>query len=494
MLVSSRQLPAVRASVLAFLAVLVSLACNSPPRDFLRVGTDVDAGSLDPRLMRDTTAYRVVDLIYDGLVALDATLTPVPALATRWETPDEATWIFHLRDDATFHDGTPLTAHDVVHTFETLLDPAFGATLRTLYAPIERVSATDDYTVRFELSHPYTPLLSYLDIGIVPRHTTETVGSGPYRLEQWDRGTRIVLTAYADHWSGAPSIPRIELLVVPDNTARAQAFEAGDLDLIQSPLSPQDVSRLTSDDRFESFVTDGPSITYLNFNTAKSPLDDARLRRAIAMLIDQETIVQEIYEGADEPASSILLPTSWAYTDEIRQPSYDPESAAAILREIGPVALEIGTHSEDLNRVQTVELLQNAFREHGVDVELRISDWPSFSVRRDAGDFDLILLGWTQLVDPDRVMFEQLHTDGGLNWGGYSNQELDDLLEEGRTVSNRDKRGSIYRRAARIIAAELPYYVLSYQSYQLFTTPRLLGYEPDPRGMLRSLASSRLAP
>jgi len=492
-----------------FLAVVILLSCSERKRDFVRVGVDVDAGSLDPRLMRDTTAYRVVNLLYDGLIALDASSKPTPALAHRWDHPDDTTWIFHLRDDARFHNGTPVTAHDVVYTFETILDPSLGAPLRSLYTPIAEIEATDEHTVTFTLSTPYAPLLSYLELGIVPRGGEATIGSGPYRLLLWDRGAKIVLVAHDDYWGGAPSIPRIELLVVPDNTARAQAFEAGDLDLIQSPLASQDIRRLAEDPRFESFTSNAPAITYLNFNTARAPLDDPALRKALAMLVDQETILDGIYEGTDRVASSILLPSSWAFESDVRQPQHDAEAAAELLDELGwrdrdgdgfrerdgePLAIELGTHSEDLNRVQTVEFLQNAFRKHGIDATIRISDWPSFSVRRDAGDYDIILLGWTQLVDPDRVSFDQLHTGGGLNWGQYSNRRLDALLESGRTEDDRAKRAEIYRAAAAIVAVELPYYVLSYQGYHLFTSARLRDYEADPRGMLRSLARSHLAP
>ena len=379
------------------LAAITLLSCSEPARDFVRVGVDVDAGSLDPRLMRDTTAYRVVNLLYDGLVALDASLNPTPALAHHWDHPDDTTWIFYLRDDARFHDGTPVTAHDVVYTFETILDPSFGAPLRSLYAPITKIEATDEHTVIFTLSAAYAPLLTYLELGIVPRGQEAITGNGPYRLSLWDRGAKIVLVAHDDYWGGAPSIPRLELLVVPDNTARAQAFEAGDLDLIQSPLAPNDIRRLSEDPRFESFTSDAPAITYLNFNTASAPLDDPSLRKALSMLVNQETILAAIYEGTDRGASSILLPSSWSFSNDVRQPPHDADAAAELLDELGwrdrdgdglrerdgePLALELGTHSEDLNRVQTVEFLQNSFQKHGIDATIRISDWPSFSVRR----------------------------------------------------------------------------------------------------------------
>jgi len=472
----------------------------------IRVGTDVDASSLDPRLMRDTTSYRVVDLLYDGLVRLDRDLTPLPALAASWESPEPTRYVFQLRENVRFHDGTALTADDVVHTFETLLDAGFGAPLRSLYQPIARVEAADAHTVVVHLKEPYAPLLSYLDVGIVPREAGDVgsrpIGTGPYRLKRWERGSRIVLEANRDYWGGTPSLPEIDILVVSDNTARAQAFEAGDLDLIQSPLSPQDIRRLSTDAGFRAHFASGAAITYFNFNCSKPPLDEPGIRRALSMLIDQETILSRIYEGADERARSVLLPSSWAFSEEVSQPAYDPEGAEAILDELGfrdrdgdgvrergsvKLAFELGTHGEDVNRVQTVEYLQNQMKAHGVDVRVRVTDWPSFSVRRDASDYDVILLGWTQLVDPDKGLYDQFHSKGGLNWGRYRNERIDEILEKGRSTLDRSERASLYREAASILSAEVPYYVLSYQGYHLFHSNRIDGFEADPRGMLRGL-------
>jgi peptide/nickel transport system substrate-binding protein len=495
-----------------FAAGLFSCGPTSPP-SAVRVGVDVDAGTLDPRLARDTTAYRAVNLIYDGLVEIDADLRPVPGLAERWENPEPSVWVFILREEAHFHDGTPVTADDVVYTFESLLDPAFRAPLRSLYAPIQRVEAPDSRTVQFNLSEPYAPLLSYLDMGIVPKHAADTgsqpVGSGPYRLSRWDKGSKIVLDANVDFWGGEPNIPSIELILVPDNTARAQAFEAGDLDIIMSPLSPQDIGRLTENERFRHELRPGLAITYLNFSSQEAHLADPRMRRAITMLVDQPTILEQIYEGTDEAASSILLPSWSVYSEDVKQPTYDPKAARELFADLGwtdsdgdgvldkdetKLTLELGTHSEDVNRIQTIEFLQNVFSGNGIETEVWISDWPSFSVRRDAGDYEVILLGWTQLVDPDRVSFDQLHSKGGLNWGGYSNPRVDELLERGRASTDLDDRAQAYREAASIIAEEVPYYILSYQGYQAFVHPRVVGFEPDPRGMIRGLIHARIEP
>ena len=196
-----------RAALVAFaLAGFGAAAEAQPARGMIRVGTDVDAQSLDPRLQRETTGYRVNNLVYSGLVALDQQLVPRPDLATSWENPDPRTWIFQLRHDAKFHDGRPLTAADVVFTFRTILDPALNARFRSLYTPIDAIEAGDDHTVRITLKEPYAPLLSYLDVGIVPKHLVESGRTSTSRSAAGrsascagTAGSRIVLEANPDY-------------------------------------------------------------------------------------------------------------------------------------------------------------------------------------------------------------------------------------------------------------------------------------------------------
>lgn len=476
--------------------------------EVITLGADVDAGTLDPRTQRDTTAYRVNNLLYDGLVNLDAGLNAQPNLAVSWENPEPTVWIFKLREGVKFHDGSDLTAEDVVYTFETILDPELGARYRSLYTPISSIEAVDPRTVRIELTEPYAPLLSYMDLGIVPSDyvegggdlATAPVGSGPMKLANWARGSKIELEPFDDYWGGAPAVDGFEFVVVADNTSRAQAFEAGDLSIIQSPLSPQDIQRLEARDDIGKAVMGGVGITYLNFNTAAEPLTDPAMRRAIAMLIDQDTIVNGIYEGVDEVATSILLPSSWAYSADISQPTYDPEGAKAALAELGwsdsdgdglldkdgeTLSIEVSTHSEDPNRIQAVEFIQAMLKQNGVDATVSIADWPAFFPSVQDGQHQIALLGWLNIVDPDRLMFAQFTTGGPQNYGSYSNDDVDALLAEGRSAIATDERIAAYQAAAEIISEEVPYYVISYQGYQVFHDPDL-DLEPDVRGMMRS--------
>jgi peptide/nickel transport system substrate-binding protein len=496
------------ASALA-LALAISPALA---QEALVVGTDVDAGTLDPRLARDTTAYRTANLIYSGLVHLTPNLEAVPDLAESWESPDPQTVIFKLRPNLKFSDGTPLTADDVVFTFTTLTNPDFNAPQRALYVPIKSVEKVDDVTVKFNLSAPYAPLLSYLDMGIVPQElveaghdlATKPVGAGPMKLTSWNRGADIVLEANPDYWAGAPEVEKVTLKIIADNSARAQAFEAGDLDVIQSPLSPQDIERLKNDARFGNTIMPGLGVTYINFNTKDPLLSDPKVRQAFAMLIDQNTIVNDIYQGVDAVANSIILPSSWAYSADIKQPTFDVEGAKAKFAEAGwtdsngdgvldkggqKLTVTLSTHSEDPNRVQAIEFIQAIMAEAGVDAQTRITDWPSFSTNYvQKGMHQIALLGWLNIVDPDRLLFGQLSTGGSLNWGGYSNAMVDELLQKGRSSLDQAARTEAYQGAAKILADELPYFIVSYQGYQLFHDKEMpADVAATPRGNLRGL-------
>ncbi|HEY6101749.1 MAG TPA: ABC transporter substrate-binding protein [bacterium] len=507
-----------RLSLAVLLATLVGVtplvpAGAAPGGSVLRIGLDVDAGTLDPRLANDTTARRVGEQIFDGLVEIDPQLRVQPALAESWTEVSPTVWVFRLRRNVRFHDGSPLTAADVIFTYQTILDPAFRAPFRGLYTPISKIEGIEnDTAVRITLAAPYAPLFKYLDMGIVSKraveqmgadYATRPVGTGAFRFVSWQRNSRITLEANAGYWKGAPKASQVVFNIIPDNTTRAAAIESGDVDLIHSPLSPQDVGRLKGNSRLTVTEMTGLGITYLNMNTADPLMRDVRVRRAIASLIPQQTIVKQIYRSMDVPASSILLP-AWAgvFTDEITQPGHDIARAKALLAEAGwtdsnndgvldrggqRLSLVVRTHSEDPNRIQVVELLISILRSSGVDARAEITEFPALVQALVAGNYQVALLGWLNLIDPDRGMYNQFHSKGSSNWEKYTNPRVDALLDEGRQKSNPTERARIYRDAARIVAQDLPYYVLTYQGYIVVQSKRVQGFRPNPTGNFRAI-------
>ena len=292
------------------------------------------------------------------------------------------------------------------------------------------------------------------------------------KLVAWKRGSSIDLEANPGYWKGAA--PRqAQLRIIGDNSARAQAFEAGDIDIIQSPLAPQDIKRLQADKRFAATVMSGLGVTYINFNTKDPLLASPKMRQAFTMLIDQQTIVNDIYQGVDKVASSILLPSSWAFAPDVKQPAFNVEAAKALFKAEGwtdtngdgildkggkPLTVTLATHSEDSNRVQAVEFMQAVFQSAGVDAKTQITDWPSFSTNYvQKSQHQIALLGWLNIVDPDRLTFAQLTTGGSHELGRLFEPRPRRSPEARPLGAQRRPSGRPpTSRAAAIIADELP--------------------------------------
>jgi peptide/nickel transport system substrate-binding protein len=471
---------------------------------------DVTASSLDPRLMQDTPAYRTCDIIYDGLIGLSPKFEPVPELATSWEWPDNTTLVFKLRKDAAFSDGKKVTVADVKYTFDSILDKEFNAPYRSLYTSIKDIQVVDDYTVKFLLTEPNAALMTYMDIGIVPKHLgedknhnlgTDPVGSGPMKLVKWERGNKMILEPNPTFWGKKPTVDRIIIQIIKDQTNRVQALLAGDVDYVASPLEPNDVSRMRKNDKISSYSSTATSYTYFGFNLKVPALSDKRMRQAIAYFIDRDILVDKINEGVPVKANNIMLPFWWCYTDDIKQPGHDPAKAKALLKEMGWVdtnndgildkdgkklSIVLKTHSEWANRIQMLEYIQNVLSKNGFVATTNITDWPAHSNAVRASNYQTTIQGWTRLVDPDYAFYHTFHSKGASNWGGFNNPEYDKLVELGRVTTDIKKRGEYYQKAAQILAEELPYYILYYQYFGEFWSKDLKGYEPNSRGYLRS--------
>lgn len=475
----------------------------------LRIGLDVDAGTGDPRLQRDTSAFRLRELVFDGLVSLKPDFTPAPALAESWENPDDTTWVFHLRKGVKFHDGSELKAEDVKFTFDTMLDEKLAAPNRAFYTPIKNVQVMDDYTVKFTLDQPYGPFLSYLILPIVPEAIVEKdaaafalnpVGTGPFKFVSWKRGDTISLTANSDYWNGAPKLAGIDLKIVPDNSARVVALEAGDLDFVQSPLSPQDVTRLQSEGKFTVNRVPAAGYTYININCADPILSDVKVRQALSHLVNREDILNSIYKGVGQVAKGPIPPGMWAYTADLPSYDYDPEKAAQLLEEAGwklgadgkrtkdgkPLQLTIRTHSEDPDRRQLIEVLQAEFTNAGITADTNAVDFPTYFADVQAGKYQLGVIGWLNLANPDQATFRQFTVNGSGNYGHCNNEEASNLIKQARATLDQAKAKELYTQAAKLVVENAFYIFVQYQEYISMYRKDLQGFVVNPVENFRS--------
>jgi len=477
-------------------------------RDIIRIGIDVDINMLDPRLSTGTGNQRVIEAIFDGLLDLDNNLNPVPVLATSWENPDELTWVFHLREGVQFSNGQPFTALDVQHTFMSIIDPDFASPARGLFNWIDTIDIIDDHTVQFNLLFPFAPILSNMDRGIVPHNSEEMddfgmnpVGTGPYMLTDLSRGNRALVEANPLFWGDAPRTRQIEYNIIPDNTTRTAALETGDIDLIHSPLSPHDIERLRDDARFNVIEMPGLAKTFLNFNQAADSISDVRVRQALAHMIDRDTIANAIYRGMDAPAASGLLPGTWAYSSEVQNFPFDPERGQEILVEAGfemgsdgvfarngqRLVVQLSTHTEDPNRIQAIEFIQNVMIANGIDAQVTTAEWATFFATVAGGTYEIALLGLTNVVDPDRYFYLRFRTGAPNNEGSFSNARLDELVDEARRVANPAERAVLYHEAAQIVNDYVAHHVLLHQGYIAMHTINMQGFVPNSRGSFRGI-------
>jgi len=468
--------------------------------------------NLDPRMATDAYSERVGELIFSKLVREGPDLEPVGDLATSWEQPSPTVYRFHLRPDARFHDGTPVTAADVVYTFKWILDPAHGSPHRAAYEPIRDIVAEDDHTVRFELSAPHAPFLVNMVRGIVPAHlgddpgyAQKPVGSGPYRLADVRPGEALVLAAFADYPGGPPPTGRIVFKVLPEDTVRMLALKKGDVQFVMNGLPPDALEALK--DEPDLVIERGPGTTYsyLGFNLRDPILQKHAVREAIARAIDRDAIIAGVYRGQARPATGLLPPGHWAYNGDVPKYAYDPEAAKRLLDGAGypdpegpapRFSLTYKTSQNQLTR-RIGEVLQEQLAQVGIEVAVRSFEWGTFYADIKAGNFQLYTLSWVGVTDPD-IYHYVFHSESippdGANRGRYANPDLDVLLERGRAEGDREARKAIYGEVQRIVARDLPYVSLWHPESVLVRDRRLTGFVLSPTGDYATLAHARLEP
>jgi peptide/nickel transport system substrate-binding protein len=493
------------------LAVLALPACagqsSAPPGDLV-YGTPFQPSRLNPISAPDVVSRSMIDLIFDGLVAANDQMDLRPGLATRHEVADGGRqWVFHLRRDVRWHDGRPFTAEDVRFTYETVINPATSPTVsKADYASIRSVEVLDDYTVRFNLARPDAAFLSRLTLGIAPRHLLEgqdlattafnssPVGTGPFILEGWTKGEQIVLKRNPDYFGQPPSIERLTWRIVPDSSALAMQVGSGDVSA--APLfNPEDAERLTAS-RALVLHEALEGNTQISLQLGNPLLRDVRVRQALAHAIDTEAIIREILRGAAVPATSDIVPLSWAYTPDVPTYPYDPARARHLMAEAGwhpgpagilmkdgePFRITLMTDAGHKIREQVMLAVHQYWTDLGIEVKVGVQERNSFVLNRVLkGDFDAVLLQSAVQIDPD--LSRRFHTrsmTSGQNFLGYSNPEVDRLLDDGLATLDQESRKRIYAEAQRLIAEDLPQISLYYPKALYAFDPRLSGVKASP--------------
>jgi peptide/nickel transport system substrate-binding protein len=397
----------------------------------------------------------------------------------------------------------------VVYTYQTILNPSFHAPNAQHYTPITRIIPRGKYEVQFDLKYPYAPLLSYLTMGIVPttaahdpNFATNPIGTGPFMLKLWERNNKIELVRNPHYFGPKPYLNGITFYPIPDNTAVVNGLKSHSLDLITSPLPPQDVVSLKQDKAFKVVEEIGDGITYLNLNLRDPILSDLHVRQALNLLVDRNAIANQFFRRVDKPAVTDLIPGTWAYDTSLKVPAYDPTKAQQILAADGwkkdssgilakngrELTVTLSSYNDPV-RIEIITYLQNVFQQAGIKATIFQSDWPTFIGKVMAHTFSVALIGWLALVDPDAGMYEQFTSNGGTNWNGYSNPTVDRLLLQARQASSQKTRKQLYAQAWKMILHDIPWIVMTAQGWVVAMQKNVQGFQTNRTNSMRPLAS-----
>lgn len=444
--------------------------------DLLTIAVPIYWRGLDYRKLTDYNEWTVAALTYSALVRNDDQFQPIPDLAESWEQPDPQTIIFHLRS-AKFHDGTDATSEDVKFTFDSIINPDFGAPNRPLFAAIESVEAPDPATVIFHLANPSPALMAFLPwVGIMPKHYAEAspdlvasqpIGTGPYRFGSTIQQTETVLEAFEEYWGGMPAFRQIRIRVVPEDTTRTVEVQTGNVDMATVMPLP-DIEMLRSDPSLYVVEVAPSGYSYFGFDLRKPAVSDLRVRQALAHALDRDLINEAVYAGLASNAIGPVVPSSWGFEPELTTYDYDPERSRQLLAEAGHVeGLQLTmTSSNQPEHTQIATIMVEQLGEIGVQLEVTSLEFTVFTERVLAGEYGDIVLafGWGQQMDPLQHMYRQFYSPNqppnGYNFVYYTNEEVDALLEEANTNTDVDARKVSISEAQKILTEELPYVFL----------------------------------
>ncbi|MGC2496585.1 MAG: ABC transporter substrate-binding protein, partial [Acidobacteriaceae bacterium] len=469
--------------------------------------------NLDPRIGTDAQAEHIDSLIFDALLHRDEHFGLQPLLATKWESPNPLTWVFHLRTGVHFQDGRPLTSRDVKWTIDSILNGTVISVKAGSYTALASVEARDPTTVIFHLKKPDPTLPFNLcdgAIGIVPYGSgrdfaQHPIGSGPFIFVSQQLDRDVVLKRNPAYWGPEPNIPSLRFAVVPDATTRALELEKGSAD-VESNALPADVIVALARDRHLA-VDDGPGtvLNYIVFNMRDPILRDVRVRTAIALAINRPLLIQALYRGEARIAENLLPPEHWAYNPNVEQHPYDPARANALLDQAGyrrgadGIRFHIGmkTSNDETVRLMAVAI-QEQLAQVGIALDLRSYEFATYYADLTRGAFQLAPGRWIGgNENPDIFRYAYASSSfppHGANRGFYSNPEMDRLIADAADTTDRQQQIADYRQIQAIAARDLPSLDLWYLDSVIVHNRRLGNIHPNPSGTFDFLRTATLAP
>ena len=483
-----------RVSLLLFLFIfglsLGGLALGLERSKIVIVATPEDPTTLDPAVVWEPKGQLVIKNCYNTLVVMDKeSATQVKGeLAERWEVKDEGkTYIFYLVKGVKFHDGTELTAEDVKYSIERTIgvDKGPGGQLKEI---IKSVEVVDKYTVKFNLNHPapwFLTLLaqsgaSILNSKLVKAHATDkdpwaldwlhdkVAGSGPYKLDRWVHEQQIVLVKNPDYFKGwkENQFDMAIIRTVKEPSERRLLLEKGDVD-IAFRISEDDLLKIKDQKGIKVMTQPSLTIFYIGFNVKKGPLQDVRVRKALAYAFDYDAFINDAMRGFVKRLSGPVPSSLWSYDESYPQYKRDIEKAKKLLAEAGypngGFTLDFVVETGGDIHKQAALVFQQSVKELGIKVNIQFLSWTTIwaKMSKEEEAPQIFDTHWyADYADVENFLYYQYHSsmwgDKGFNESYYKNAEVDKLLDEARYMTDEAKRKELFSKAIKMIMEDCP--------------------------------------
>jgi len=490
--------------------VVVPGATAAPPKDAIVVGLLAEPVTMDPPQVTDLNSTRVIKRMFEGLTAQElGTYRIIPGLAQRWEiSKDGLAYTFHLRPGVKFHDGTALTAEAVKFCFERQMNEQ-GPFYKTGTYPyvkgflgnVAAVEVVSPSTVQIQLKSPLTPFLQYLAHHSLYVYSPEAlkkwgkdvvkhpVGTGPFKLETWEPGVKVVLAKNDDYWGGAPRIRQAIYVPIIEAQARLSAVKTGEIDLTMD-VPPDSLDGLRKDPNIVVAETNSSAVWYVTLNTRHPILKDRRVRQALNHAVNKDAIIRDILKGTAIVAVSPLSPVYGSYAEPgVTRYPYDPEKAKALLKEAGyPNGFELAflvpeSGSGMQSPVEMATVIQANLAGVGIKAKIQTMEWGAYLKKYLDGP-DMAEMSWNPSIgDPDHMMYMLLSSDRfppAFNAGFYQNPRVDELLRKGRTTIDEKERVPLYREAQKLVTEDAPWIIVDHGKQVIVHRKRVQGFKLHP--------------
>lgn len=485
-------------------ALVLALAGTAAVAQDLRIGLQEDPDVLDPHRARTYVGRIVFTSLCDKLVDIDEKLHFVPQLATAWSwSEDNKVLTFKLRSDALFHDGSKFDAAAAKANLERAMNLQDSMRKGEL-ASVEKVDAPDAQTLVLTLKRPDATLIAQLSdrAGMMLSPKTfegdaanvgrKPVCSGPYKFVERVQNDRIVLQKFDQYYDAKDyTFSRLVFLPIPDTTVRLSNLRAGGLDILER-MNPSDAPQVKNDKSVQFMPVAGLGFQEVFYNLGNgkraetNPFKDKRVRHAFELSIDRNVINEVAGGGIFDPASQPFPPASPYHSAKFPVVKRDVAKARALLKDAGLDKVKVEfAFGNNTTTAAIAEMLQAMSAEAGFELNLRPTEYAALLNEAQAGNFEVMMRGWSGRVDPDGNIYQFVTCKGSLNDGRYCNPEVDKLLADARTVPDEAKRIALYDQAQTILTADAHNFYMYYQPWPFVLAKNVRGFKPYPDGMIR---------